>query len=669
VKAHRTLPVLLVVLTTTLTSLLAAAPARADGAADHLAFDQHPPATVTAGQAFSPAVTVDVLNAGGGLVTDQPVDVSLALSGGTVGAILTGGGPVTSVNGVATFVNLTVDKVGTAFQLTATASGLTPDPVSSTFDVLPGNATHLAFDQQPSNVMAGDVITPSVTVQVLDADGNLVTSPVNVSLALSGGDPGATLGGTTTRTSSGGVATFDDLTVDKVGTGYQLDAAASGLSGDTSSTFDVLPGNATHLAFDQQPSNVNAGEVITPSVTVQVLDGDGNLVTSPVDVSLALSGGDPGATLGGTTTRTSSGGVATFDDLTVDKVGTGYQLDASTTGLVGDSSAGFDVQAAAATTLDFNQQPTNTPVGQIIQPAITVDVHDAYGNLVTNPPAGKVTIVIDHVPPSNGALHGDNQQSVIDGEVRFSQLWIDKPGTGYTLRASGLGLTPAVSDPFNIKGPTTVTLSVGTHLVAVGQQVRLVAHLSNCLDGCALMIYQTPYGGSKTLIASGHVDANKNLATPATMNRNSTFVAAFAGDSRWLPANSNVVKVNAHVLIYDFLQQGGYHGYYDTRNGYRLFHYHPACAQDGLRCPMFHGEVTPPLEGAHLSFALQAYSGGRWQTIATTIATVGGDGVASVIWRYLDGSVRGVPLRTRSWFKGNNAYAAYTGKWRYFKVV
>ena len=58
------------------------------------------------------------------------------------GAILGGGGPVTSVNGIATFDSLAVDKVGTAYQLTATATGLTPDPVSDPFDVLqPGIVT------------------------------------------------------------------------------------------------------------------------------------------------------------------------------------------------------------------------------------------------------------------------------------------------------------------------------------------------------------------------------------------------------------------------------------------------------------------------------------------------------------------------------------------------
>ena len=163
-----------------------------------------------------------------------------------------------------------------------------------------------------------------------------------------------------------------------MGTGYQLVASASGLSGDTSATFDVRAGDATHLAFDQQPTNVMAGDPISPSVTVQVLDAEGNPVTTPIDVSLTLSGGDPGATLGGTTTRTSSAGVATFDDLTVKKVGNGYQLTAAASGLVGDTSAGFDVRAAAAAILGFSQQPTSTPVGEVIQPAITVDVEDAF---------------------------------------------------------------------------------------------------------------------------------------------------------------------------------------------------------------------------------------------------------------------------------------------------
>ena len=92
---------------------------------------------------------------------------------------------------------------------------------------------------------------------------------------------------------------------------------------------------------------MRADHVISPPVTVDVLDAKGNLVTDePVDVTLSLSGGDPGATLGGTKTQTSVNGVAIFDDLFVRKAGSGYQLTASGGGLQTDTSAAFAVSAA-----------------------------------------------------------------------------------------------------------------------------------------------------------------------------------------------------------------------------------------------------------------------------------------------------------------------------------
>ena len=39
-----------------------------------------------------------------------------------------------------------------------------------------------------------------------------------------------------------GVATFSDLSLNKVGSGYTLLAASTGLTGATSSTFDIVPG-------------------------------------------------------------------------------------------------------------------------------------------------------------------------------------------------------------------------------------------------------------------------------------------------------------------------------------------------------------------------------------------------------------------------------------------
>src|SRR5438034_1172152 len=157
-----------------------------------------------------------------------------------------------------------------------------------------GVPDHLAYGQQPTNVQSGVAISPAVTVQVLDSDGNLVPGAVNVTVALSGGDPNATLGGTTTQATSGGVATFNDLTVDKTGTGYVLTASLPDFSAVqplASDPFNVTPGAPDHLLFDQQPTNVQAGSPITPPVTVQVFDANDNLVTDqPRDVPLTLSG-------------------------------------------------------------------------------------------------------------------------------------------------------------------------------------------------------------------------------------------------------------------------------------------------------------------------------------------------------------------------------------------
>src|SRR5437773_2315134 len=84
-------------------------------------------------------------------------------------------------------------------------------------------ATHLAFGVQPSNTQVGGTIPPAVTLSALDASVN--TSPLftgAISLAL-GNAGGATLSGNGPVNAVNGVATFANLTIDKVGTGYTLD--------------------------------------------------------------------------------------------------------------------------------------------------------------------------------------------------------------------------------------------------------------------------------------------------------------------------------------------------------------------------------------------------------------------------------------------------------------
>src|SRR5437867_1680401 len=101
-------------------------------------------------------------------------------------------------------------------------------------------ASKLAFTVPPTNAAGAQLITPPVQVTVQDASGNTVTSATDaVTLAL-GANPGAgTLSGTLTVASVQGIATFNNLRIDRPGSGYTLAASAGGLSGATSVPFAV----------------------------------------------------------------------------------------------------------------------------------------------------------------------------------------------------------------------------------------------------------------------------------------------------------------------------------------------------------------------------------------------------------------------------------------------
>src|SRR3989475_7865007 len=88
------------------------------GTATQLAFSQQPGTTV-ANRIITPAVKVRALDALGILATSFAGNVSVALGSNPGGATLGGTTPVTAVSGVATFFDLSLNKTGTAYTLTA----------------------------------------------------------------------------------------------------------------------------------------------------------------------------------------------------------------------------------------------------------------------------------------------------------------------------------------------------------------------------------------------------------------------------------------------------------------------------------------------------------------------------------------------------------------------
>src|SRR5262245_51814114 len=91
---------------------------------------------------------------------------------------------------------------------------------------------------------------------------------------------------------------------------------------------------------------------------------------------------------------------------------------------------------SAVTHLAFDQQPTDSAVGQVLTPAVTVLALDEFNQVVTTASPSVSLALGDN--PFGAALGGTTTAIGQNGVVAFNDLSVDQPGTGFTLTA---GLT------------------------------------------------------------------------------------------------------------------------------------------------------------------------------------------------------------------------------------
>ncbi|PYO78044.1 MAG: hemagglutinin, partial [Gemmatimonadetes bacterium] len=523
------------------------------GAATQLVFGTQP-STTAAGHQITPAVKVRALDALGNLVPGFTGNVTITLGANPGGGTLSGTVPVAAIGGVANFGDLSINRTGVGYTLTASATGF-PAVTSTTFDIIPGTATQLTFTQQPTTTVAGAPISPAVRVTALDAAGNPVSSFTGtVTVALGNNPGGSTLSGTTTLTAVGGVATFGDLNLDKTAPGYWLTATATGLSTATSASFNIIAGGATQLVFGTEPVTTVAGHQITPAVKVRALDAMGNLVPGfTANVTMALGNNPGGGTLGGTTQVAAVGGVATFGDLSVNRTGTGYTLTASAGGFSPVTSQPFDITPGAASQLAFTVQPSNTVAGQQIAPAVQVTALDAAGNPVPTF-AGNVTVTLGN-NPGGSTLSGTTAVAAVNGVASFGSLTLDKTSSGYGLTATAAGLSSTTSSSFTITAGTATQLVFGTppsttiagHQISPAVKVRALDALGNVVSGftgtVSVALGANPGGG--TLSGTTPVAAVGGVATffDLSINKTGTGYTLTASASGFAPVTSTAFDI------------------------------------------------------------------------------------------------------------------------------
>ena len=310
------------------------------------------PGAASAGSPLNSQPAVAVQDAEGNVVTGSTFQINISITSGTGGAGATLYGPTTAttVNGVARFNALYINKAGTDYTLTAVCDALMP-AVSAPFKISAAEASKLAFTVQPAGGTAGSPFTIQPEAAVLDHFGNPVTNysdPVTIAITF-GSTSGAVLAGKTTVPVINGIARFTDLSIDKAYPSFTLTAMSDSLEPANSLSFEIRPAAAVKLEFTIQPGGARAGKQFDTQPKVAVEDTFGNVVHDTgisVTISITPGSGAPGAVLAGSKTEIAEGGLgglAVYSGLSIDRPGSGYTLTAVGGNLTAAVSQNFDV--------------------------------------------------------------------------------------------------------------------------------------------------------------------------------------------------------------------------------------------------------------------------------------------------------------------------------------
>lgn len=479
------------------------------GPAAKIVIVTQPSSTAQNGVAFAqqPAVRLRDANDNDVSQTGVTVTAAIASGGGTLGGTVTAN---TNASGIATFTNLAITGTIGDRTISFSASGLSP-AVSSTITITPGAAAQLAVTTQPSSTAQAGVAFPQQPViRVQDASGNNVAQAgVTVTAAIASG--GGTLGGTSTATSdASGAATFTNLSIGGTAGNRTLSFSSAPLTSATSNTINLTAGAAAAVTFSAQPSNVVASAAITPAVQLSIVDSFGNVVTSATgNVTVAIGTNPSGGTLGGTTTVAASAGVATFSNLSINLVGSGYTLTASSGSLTGATSGSFNVThgpldhflVEAAGGGPIPNQLAGTPFN------VRVTAQDSFNNTVTSF-TGTVTFTST---PAGGISAGATSGAFTAGVLSSHSITFSASGTFTLTATNGAGAQSGTSGSFQVQAPPTAVNDGPAGGSAPGQPFHA--------------FFSTAASPQTFNLAASGVLANDSLGFPAAT------ITSFGGDS------------------------------------------------------------------------------------------------------------------------------------------
>ncbi len=416
------------------------------GAATQVVFTTSPSGG-PAGSVWATQPVVTVEDVSGNTVTSSSAAITLAINSGPgVAGFTCTTNPLNASSGVASFSGCQIAGLAGSYTLKANATGLTQG-TSAAFTITVAPASQLVFTTQPGGATAGSTWTSEPVVSVEDPFGNVVTAQNTGTVAMSivSGGPQATFtSGTTTVNVVNGVATFTNLVVNKSGS-YTLTATPASIAGVTNAVnsvaFTVSPAGENKLVVTTQPAgSITAGGTVAVGVTIE--DTFGNTITtgntgSTDTLAVTLSSGTFAS---GTTSIAAVNGVANFSGLQITSInGSPYTIhvaDTTHATVTATDTNQIVVNAGAPSTFVFVDQTSNAIAGQAMDPPVTVQTTDSFGNVS---PANGVLVTLT---PSAGTIaSGATATTDSTGFATFSAITIDTAGSNLTLTATAPGYT------------------------------------------------------------------------------------------------------------------------------------------------------------------------------------------------------------------------------------
>jgi VCBS repeat-containing protein len=405
--------------------------------------------------------------------------------------------------------------------LNAVFSGLPPVGFTArgTADV-PTTLAKNGGDNQSGFV--GTTLANPLSVKVTDTRGNPVAD-VTVSWTASGG---GSVSSPTSATNSAGIAEVD-RTLGLVPGDYSTTAAVSGLNGSpVTFTSHANLGSASKLVFTTGPSNRVVGQPFSPALKVEIQDGSGNLIPSNASVTITASQGNP---VTGTATVNAVAGVATFSNLAINAVGTGYALTAHSGSLTDGVSDAFDVTQGTTSITITSRNPSTSVVGQ----AVTVN----YDINIASPGAGSLTGSVTVSDGAEGTCSGGINAGTGVGncQITFSAAGSPSLTATYSGNTNFQGSTSnAVSHTVN-KANTNINItedspdpSTSGDAVTVGWQLTVSSPGAGTPTGTVTV---TLSGGSATCSAA--LAAGSCVLPGPTVTGSRTITASYSGDANF----------------------------------------------------------------------------------------------------------------------------------------